>query len=69
MSFGTIFWDDTAIFWDENLLGFLTKKKNCFGPIRSLFTLFSSQNVVISSLKIMAQNIILKDMNKSLVLK
>ena len=45
------------------------RRKPCFGPLRSLFTLFSSQNVVISSLKIMAQNIILKDMNKSLVLK
>ena len=56
--FGTLFWDDITLFWDENLLlfTFLTgklRKKNSFGPIKSLFTYyhnkFLSQNIVISS--------------------
>ena len=45
--FGTLFWDDITIFWDEHLL--LLR----FGPIRSLFNYhhnkLSSQNIVISS--------------------
>ena len=35
-----LFWDDITITWDENIVNFLTQKKNCFGPIRS----FSSTN-------------------------
>jgi len=46
-----IFGDDITIFGDENLLfsfsiGKLRKKrKNCFGPIRSLFTFSTEKNI------------------------
>ena len=41
--FGTLFWDDMTIIWDENIFYFFNwEKKTCFGPIR--FTWFSSAN-------------------------
>jgi hypothetical protein len=54
--FGTLFWDDITIFWDEHLL--LLR----FGPIRSLFNYhhnkLSSQTIVISSKnKVMQQTV------------
>ena len=33
-----LFMSFVTLFWDENLLWFLSEKKTCFGPIRSLFT-------------------------------
>ena len=35
--FGTLFWDDITIFWDENLLSFLTEKENLFWTNKKFF--------------------------------
>ena len=47
---GKLFWYDITICWDEILLLFPNeKKKTCLGPLRKLFTLFSSQNIVTAT--------------------
>ena len=53
MSFGTLFWDDITIFWDENYV-----KKLLIGPKQ----VFLSQLKIITNFhpKITSQNIVLK---------
>ena len=74
--FGTLIWDDIIqYFGDENLLWFLTEKKNCFGPIRSLFKKSMIYLIFIPNFcykyhpKIMYEIIVPKDMDKSVVAK
>ena len=51
-NFGTLFWDDITIFWDENFLWFLTEKKPVSDQLEVcllILTYFSYQNIVVSS--------------------
>ena len=41
---GMLFWDDITIICDENIAYLFNWKNNCFGPIWSLFSYFSSTN-------------------------
>ena len=61
------FWDDITIFWDENVLGFLTEKEkpNLDQSEVCLLNFYWSKNIVLSSLRPWTK--IPEDMNKFLI--